>query len=94
MLTNNKKDIKLPYSFVDYYQVVKILSNDLEHVTIDIYPVIGDIKKKLLSLGADGALMSGSGSTVFGIFSEKDKALKAINSLNNIFNKVFLVHNI
>ncbi len=49
------------------------LSNVLEPVTIGLLPVIGDIKQKMLELGADAALMSGSGSTVFGIFKDKRK---------------------
>lgn len=44
------------------------LHNDLERVTIKRYPVIDEIKKNLIRLGADGALMSGSGPSVFGIF--------------------------
>ena len=44
------------------------LHNDLERVTVKRYPVIDEIKKTLLELGADSALMSGSGPTVFGIF--------------------------
>jgi 4-diphosphocytidyl-2-C-methyl-D-erythritol kinase len=94
LLTNSKIGIKLPYLFKDCSQIVKILYNDLERVTINMYPVIGEIKNRLLSLGAEGTLMSGSGSTVFAIFSDKDRALRSINSLNNIFNKVFLVNNI
>lgn len=42
--------------------------NDLEEVTIGLFPVIGEIKKALKSLGAETVLMSGSGATVFGIF--------------------------
>ena len=41
------------------------------------YPVIDAIKEKLIELGASGAMMSGSGSAVFGIFSDEDKAYKA-----------------
>ncbi len=47
---------------------VNQLHNDLEWVTVKQYPVIDEIKKTLIGLGADGALMSGSGPTVFGIF--------------------------
>ena len=45
-----------------------VLKNDFEPSVFDKYPVIGDIKDKLYSLGAEYAAMSGSGSAVFGIF--------------------------
>lgn len=55
----------------------KQLCNVLETVAIPALPLIADIKNELLSLGATGALMSGSGSTVFGIFNERIKAENA-----------------
>jgi len=48
------------------------LHNDLEQVTIQKYQEIDRIKKQLLQAGAQGALMSGSGPTVFAIFREQD----------------------
>lgn len=50
------------------------LCNVLETVTIPKYPVIEDIKTFLINNGASGALMSGSGPTVFGMFTDKEKA--------------------
>lgn len=50
------------------------LHNDLEAVTIKRFPEIEFIKKKLQQDGAEGALMSGSGPTVFGLFTEYDSA--------------------
>jgi 4-diphosphocytidyl-2-C-methyl-D-erythritol kinase len=52
----------------------QVLINDLETVTISQVPVISEIKKWLLGHGAIGALMSGSGPTVFGVFGEPDVA--------------------
>jgi 4-diphosphocytidyl-2-C-methyl-D-erythritol kinase len=46
-----------------------------------MYPDIFSVKEALLRHGALGALMSGSGSTVFGLFSDSDKALKVKNVL-------------
>ena len=72
------------------------LHNDLEQVTIPRYPVIGRIKQKLLDEGASGALMSGSGPTVFGLFDGLSEAEAAHDSLTRRFTeqagyKVFLV---
>lgn len=42
--------------------------NDLEEVVLDAHPEIAEVKRRLESLGARHALMSGSGATVFGVF--------------------------
>ncbi|MDR3088682.1 MAG: 4-(cytidine 5'-diphospho)-2-C-methyl-D-erythritol kinase [Desulfobulbaceae bacterium] len=48
------------------------LENDLEAVTIAMRPEIARIKNRLIALGAARALMSGSGATVFALFSHRD----------------------
>ncbi|MCX7982755.1 MAG: 4-(cytidine 5'-diphospho)-2-C-methyl-D-erythritol kinase [Syntrophales bacterium] len=57
----------------DVGDIVDILHNDLEGVAIGLHPVIGTIKERLRSYGAEGTLMSGSGPTVFGIFPNEEK---------------------
>ena len=57
------------------------LFNDLETVTIKEYPEIAEIKKGLMAAGAEGALMSGSGPTVFGIFPDSRTARIAAQKL-------------
>ena len=47
-----------------------ILKNDFEHSVFKKYPVIGEIKDKLYYMGAEYAAMSGSGSSVFGLFND------------------------
>ena len=46
-----------------------------------MHPVLADIKKELISCGALGALMSGSGPTVFGIFETEQQAAAAEKAL-------------
>lgn len=58
-------------------KVAEILENDLEIVTASRFPVIDTIKNALLDAGAMGALMTGSGPSVFGIFDSKTHALRA-----------------
>ena len=53
------------------------MGNVLEQVTQKHYPEIIRIKEDMRRLGAIGALMSGSGSTVFGIFTSREAAGKA-----------------
>jgi len=48
-----------------------LISNDFEKVVFDLYPEIGLIKNELYKMEAIYSAMSGSGSTVFGIFKEK-----------------------
>ena len=54
-----------------------LLGNVLESVTLQKPPEIAVIKEQMLSLGAMGALMSGSGPTVFGLFSDRSAAERA-----------------
>lgn len=63
-------------------QMSKRLHNDLESVTAAAYPVIHEIEDALLSAGALGAKMSGSGPTVFGIFGSKAACLGASEKLS------------
>ena len=69
-LTNCEKKIKEPFSIKIVFDPELHLCNDLEIVTESEYPVITSIKEQLLNRGALGALMSGSGPTVFGLFSD------------------------
>lgn len=55
--------------------------NMLEEPVITKYPILGSIKARLLQYGADWALMSGSGSTVFGIFRDKTLAEHALQHM-------------
>ena len=48
------------------------------------------IKDKLINLGANGAIMSGSGSSVFGIFEDSEKASGALEALKKEYTQVFL----
>ncbi|HEY5521642.1 MAG TPA: 4-(cytidine 5'-diphospho)-2-C-methyl-D-erythritol kinase [Desulfuromonadaceae bacterium] len=73
-LTSKGELNRLPEFFESIEQVVSILSNDLESVTIPAFPVIADIKARLMNMGAAGSMMSGSGPTVFGIFKSFDIA--------------------
>ncbi|MCD4787540.1 MAG: 4-(cytidine 5'-diphospho)-2-C-methyl-D-erythritol kinase, partial [Desulfobacterales bacterium] len=84
-LTKCKKKLR-SFGFNEQnFEVDQHLCNDLETVTASRYPDIIEAKKALLYYGARGALMSGSGPAVFGLFSDSDKAQKAyhIISKNN-----------
>lgn len=76
----------------DLYGVSHRLVNVLEDVTAKKYPVITDLEQIMIREGALGAMMSGSGPTVFGIFNDKNKAKKAMHEikLRNMAPDIFL----
>lgn len=80
-LTSRGGLAKLPSFFNDAEAVCSLLSNDLESVTIPAFPIIADIKNSMLRQGALGAMMSGSGPTVFGLFRDQESAETARDAL-------------
>lgn len=65
------------------HDIAAHMGNVLETVTIPNYPVIDEIKKHMLSNGAVGAMMSGSGPAVFGLFDDEDTAKKAYKAMRS-----------
>ncbi len=53
--------------------------NDFEPWVFSKYPVLGTLKRKLQRLGAAPAMMSGSGSSVFGVFGTPEAASRALS---------------
>jgi 4-diphosphocytidyl-2-C-methyl-D-erythritol kinase len=91
-LTNDQKKPTSISLKQDRFDPARHLTNDLERVTVAKYPEIGLAKEKLLNLGAIGALMSGSGPTVFGLFDNAETAKSANQSLRADKDlKLFLV---
>ena len=84
VLTKKQNDIKLVAKFNNALEISAILENDLERVGILLCPSIQTIKQRLIEAGAQGTLMSGSGSSVFGIFETEEGAIKASASLTNM----------
>ncbi|MDD5439007.1 MAG: 4-(cytidine 5'-diphospho)-2-C-methyl-D-erythritol kinase [Candidatus Omnitrophica bacterium] len=61
-------------------QVGTLLYNDLENIVLIQEPLIKHIKEVLIGNGALNALLSGSGSSVFGIYNSKNEAKKAVKA--------------
>ena len=73
--------------------VTNNLYNALEENVCKKYPIISAVKAKLIKHGAAGALMSGSGPTVFGIFERRNAGFAAMHSIKSAypeFSEVFL----
>lgn len=82
----------------DLRKIAASMGNVLEKVTVEEYPVIADIKKCMLDAGALGAMMSGSGPTVFGIFKDRRKVKAACEKVKaqGLAKQVYIanVHNV
>ncbi|MEK6775264.1 MAG: 4-(cytidine 5'-diphospho)-2-C-methyl-D-erythritol kinase [bacterium] len=93
-LTIEHKNISIPKFFVAFPGEGRIpLENDLEKVTFKEYPRLKEIKGTLETSGALHVLMSGSGSAIFGLFQDKDKALSVQKRLEQRKDlSVYLVH--
>lgn len=72
-LTRGKNNYSIP-RFLKMGDIIRELHNDLESVSLKMHPELNDLKQMLLRHGALGALMSGSGPTVFGIFRDGKEA--------------------
>ncbi|NVM57043.1 MAG: 4-(cytidine 5'-diphospho)-2-C-methyl-D-erythritol kinase, partial [Desulfobacterales bacterium] len=82
-LTNCEENFKVSEFKKDLSNVKDLLCNDLEQVTLEKFPEINTIKKVLLDLGAQGALMSGSGPSVFGLFQTPQQASLAFQTIRH-----------
>lgn len=92
-LTKDGLNTSIANSSTAFDNLATLLVNDLESVTLKRYRKIGSIKQNLLRLGAAGSLMSGSGSSVFGLFRSKRKAEEAFRRLRQEEEaQAFVVH--
>ncbi|WP_457388518.1 4-(cytidine 5'-diphospho)-2-C-methyl-D-erythritol kinase [Thermostichus sp. OS-CIW-31] len=68
--------------------LARSLRNDLEQVVLPEYAIVWELRQALLSAGALGSLMSGSGPTVFGIMPSLELAAQVRNTLRHQFQDV------
>lgn len=71
-------------------ELARLMQNDLEAPAGVLYPGLSRIKEDMLESGAAGALMSGSGTSVFGLFAGKDAAEAALAKLHESYADVWL----
>ena len=65
--------------------------NVLEEVTRSLYPMVTELKRRMHQSGAQAVMMSGSGPTVFGLFTHYDRAQKAEKQLKKWYQQTYLV---
>ena len=96
-LTKRENNISILKNFLlqsEFAQLGATWSNDLELFVFKEYPGLYLIKKEMLALGAKGALLSGSGSTVFGIFDNPETANRAHARLDRGKFMLFLAESV
>ncbi|MFZ3123471.1 MAG: 4-(cytidine 5'-diphospho)-2-C-methyl-D-erythritol kinase [Thermodesulfovibrionales bacterium] len=90
-LTKRDNNIKLFCQALerqDFKSIALMMKNDLELPVIREFQVIGEIKDRLLAMGAEASLMSGSGPTVFGVFNSREKAEDAAEAMKPCWSRV------
>lgn len=84
-------EIKLALLTNDYSRLLTNMGNSLEDISIARKPVIQKIKDKMIKAGADQALMTGSGPTVFGLCQTEKQANRVVNSMRGFCREVYKV---
>lgn len=75
----------------DYPEILSKMGNSLEDITIARKPFIQKIKDKMLKCGADMALMTGSGPTVYALCPTEKRADRVVNSMKGFCKEVYKV---
>lgn len=78
----------------DYEKMVAYVGNAMEKATMERRPIVRDIKDRMIKYGADAALMSGSGPTVFGLCRNYSRAKRIYNALRGFCKEVHIVRTI
>lgn len=73
------------------YAVSDNMNNVLETVTEAKYQIITEIKRRMMEYNALGAMMSGSGPTVFGIYKNYEKAISAYEHLSLLYKQTYMI---
>ena len=75
----------------DYKTMTVYMANALEKISVVKQPKIQVIKEKMLQFGADAALMSGTGPTIYGVCKHYSRAQRIYNGLKGFCDEVYLV---
>jgi len=71
-------------SRLSWDEVIPLMENDFEAALAPTHGVLGAIKAELMAQGAEAALLSGSGATVFGIFRDERTAVRARSAMDQV----------
>ena len=73
-----------------FLRAADLLGNSFEPVIFSRYAVVAKIRETMLALGAAGALMSGSGPTVFGLFADDQAMAAAAEKMRELYQDAFV----
>lgn len=97
---SDKKDLTKTYVKATHFflnrscrlqDILSNLHNDLEGALFQQYPLLEELKQNFLGNGALASAMSGSGSSIYGIFANQEKALTAAAILRNKYKTVYQI---
>ncbi len=87
----NTKELLIDLKQKNIEKMYKNMKNVLENVTLKEYDIVMYTKNKMENLGAEHALMSGSGPSVFAFYPDRDKLECAYTEMKKINNETFMV---
>lgn len=90
-LTDDEKSVIFNFrkrKFIPSLSDLDVFCNDLENIVLDRYEELGRIKRLLLDAEAEVAMLSGSGSCIFALYSDRTRAMRAAQQ----FREPFQVH--
>jgi len=78
----------------DHHQLLASMGNALEPISVHRYPEIQQIKERMQGYGAETAVMSGTGPTVFSVFNKESRAQRVFNSIRGFCPEAYLVRSL
>jgi 4-diphosphocytidyl-2-C-methyl-D-erythritol kinase len=90
-IEEKQNNIKLLYEALRQGDIASISAfclNDIEEVVFERYPEVAQVQRNLMNKGAVIARMSGSGSTVFGLFKDRQRAIGAMNMFSRYWHRL------
>ena len=82
--------VSLSGGCVDHDRLFEVLENDFTPAVDRAYPIVAELRSQLDRVGARATLMSGSGSTVYGVFDDRKTASQAQSALQRQGCRSFL----
>lgn len=79
-----KIDLKLIRTKIDFEKYKELITNDFEEIVFPSFPIVKNIKDEILSSGSLFALLSGSGSAIYGFFERNFDLTQVKNRFNNL----------
>ena len=69
---------------ISWDHLTGLMENDFEEAIFPVFPELEKIKEEFLAAGAQAALLSGSGATMFGVFPDESAAVQARSALGHV----------